>query len=67
MDINMRLKLKIIEVFRSQTRFAYELGEDEGLVSRIVNGWRQLPPEKQQQWAKVLGCRIEDVFGNASH
>ena len=63
----MRLKLRIIETFRSQTRFAYELGEDKGNVSRIVNGWRQLSPEKRKQWADALGSSVEDIFTDATN
>ena len=49
MEINMRLKLKIIEKFKSQIGFAYKAGEDEGTVSRIVNGWRQLSDRLAQE------------------
>lgn len=67
MGINMKLRLKIVEKFRSQIGFAYEIGEDETMVSRIVNGWRPLSPEKQREWAKALGCKVKDIFGDASH
>lgn len=62
MENNMKLRLKIVEKFRSQTRFAYELGEEEAVVSRVVNGWRKLSPEKQAQWARALGCAVADIF-----
>jgi hypothetical protein len=60
--MNQRLKGKIIEKFGSQIRFAFTTGEDESPVSRIINGWRKPPTDKQARWAEVVGCRVEDIF-----
>ena len=60
--MNIRLKLKIIEQFRTQADFAMEIGGNESLVSRVIRGRRVLPAEKKEQWAKVLKCESREIF-----
>lgn len=63
--VNKKLKGKIYGEYGSQIDFAQEHGIDETYVSKIVMGRRQLPPEKQEQWAEWLDCRVEDIFKEA--
>ena len=60
--MNWKLKQKIIEEFGSQIAFAYEIGEQDIAVSKVVRGWRNISPEKQKKWAKALDCKPGDVF-----
>jgi transcriptional regulator with XRE-family HTH domain len=63
MEINKRLKARIIEIHGSQTDFADELGVAESVVSRIVRGRRELSPEMKKAWAARLDCKVKDIFG----
>jgi len=60
--INKRLKNKIQEVYKSQVAFAFEIKEQDSFVSKVVRGWRQIPEERQEKWAKALGCRPDEIF-----
>jgi transcriptional regulator with XRE-family HTH domain len=60
--MNLNLKIKIIETFKSQAEFANLVNVDESLVSRIIRGRRRLDQEKQLIWAKALGCKTKDIF-----
>lgn len=62
MAINFRLKEKIIERFRTQSDFAPMIGKGETYVSKVVQGRRALDPEARKAWAKVLACKVEDIF-----
>lgn len=62
---NVRLRVKIIEVFGWQADFAEAMNIHESLVSKIVNGGRILNPEHQKLWAKALHCEVEEIFKNA--
>jgi hypothetical protein len=62
--MNQKLKLKIIEKYGSQVRFAFENNENEALVSKVINGWRVLDPKRQNSWAKALGCKPKDIFSD---
>lgn len=64
--MNLSLKLKILEMFKSQSDFADAVNADESLVSRIIRGRRKLKPEKQMIWAKALGCKKKDIFADES-
>lgn len=56
MEMNRRLKAKIIERFGSQADFSQKIGVDESVISRVIRGRRVLSPEDQAKWSKVLGC-----------
>jgi DNA-binding transcriptional regulator YdaS (Cro superfamily) len=62
MQVNWPLKKRITELFRSQADFCGVIGESESVVSRIIRGRRELPPEKRDVWARVLRCKSEDLF-----
>jgi hypothetical protein len=61
---NENLRLKIIERYGSQTRFAYENGENEALVSKVIHGWRELDSERQIAWAEALHTTPAELFGS---
>ncbi len=60
--MNIPLKIKIIEVFGSQSDFALKQRVNESLVSRVVRGRRSIPDEAKKEWAKTLKCKPEEVF-----
>ena len=62
MEIDWRLKLKIVEVYRTQADFAQAMGIDDSEVSRVVRGRKQLDSAQKGKWAKALGCTITDIF-----
>jgi hypothetical protein len=60
--MNIKLKGAIYGKYGSQIDFAQAHGIDETLVSKVVMNRRKLSPEKQQQWARWLDRKIEDIF-----
>ena len=60
--MNLKLKLKIIEKFGGQWRFASIVNEHESTVSKVVRNQKILADEKKLLWAKALGCGVEEVF-----
>jgi hypothetical protein len=63
--VNLKLKGAIVSRFEKQVNFATAIKEDETYVSRIVQGRRRLPVEKQERWASFLGQKREDLFEDA--
>ena len=59
---NVKLRKKIKERFNSQVAFAYHLGEHDSFVSKVVRGWKILPPERQDKWAKALKAEPKELF-----
>ena len=62
MDLNLKLKFKIIEKFGTQYKFAKAVSRDETYISKIIRGARSLSEDEALEWAKVLGCNIKDVL-----
>jgi plasmid maintenance system antidote protein VapI len=60
--MNLKLKMKIIERFRTQADFAAVIGTHEAVISKVVNNRRRLPVEEQAKWAKKLGTTAEELF-----
>jgi hypothetical protein len=60
--MNWNLKKRITEKFGLQWKFAFEVGEQEAIVSKVINGRYDLKPAKQQKWAQALDCKVEDIF-----
>lgn len=61
MNINLKLKAKIIEKYRTQSRFAVACGRQENWVSRLVQGI-QLPTEQEKEQIRVkLQISPEDI------
>ena len=61
--MNTKLKAKIIEKYGTQADFAQVIAADESIISRVVRGRRGLDANIQAQWAEVLNCKVEDIFG----
>jgi len=59
---NKTLKHKIIIKFDSQISFASHVKEQDSLVSKVVQGWRELPVDRQETWAKALDCERSEIF-----
>ena len=60
--MNLILKAKIIENYGGQWKFAAAMNEHEASVSRVVRERKTLDEDKKAQWAKALGCKIEDLW-----
>ena len=58
-----KLKVKIIEKYGAQWRFAPVVQEHESVVSKVVRERKELPDEKKRIWAKALDCKVEEIFG----
>ena len=55
--MNVRLKIRILEAFKSQWLFASRVGAHESDVSRVIHGRRKLSPGSKRLWADALGCK----------
>ena len=60
--MNKKLKLRIIEIYGSQAEFSMRVPDEESIISRIINGRRGLSEERKALWAKVLKCKVGDIF-----
>jgi transcriptional regulator with XRE-family HTH domain len=60
---NLTLKAKIVERYGTQADFSSELGLNENILSRILNGRRPAKPDEAQAIAKALKCKPEELFG----
>ena len=60
--INLKLKIRIIEVFGSQTKFANAVGMTEQKVSRIITGRTPINEEEKIEFALTLNSKVEDIF-----
>lgn len=57
----LKLKLRIIELYRTQSRFAAALGKKDIWLSRIIQG-RQLPTGQEKEQIRVkLQISPEDI------
>jgi hypothetical protein len=59
---NYTLKTEIMKKYGSQIAFASELGISEGLLSKIVRGWRPATRELRKQIARKLGIEEQEIF-----
>jgi len=62
MDLNKRLKGKIITEFGTQADFAQKISVDETYVSKIIRGRRELSDVEKRDWAATLCCDVKDIF-----
>ena len=60
--MNLQLKMKILEKFGSQWSFAKRINIHESYISQVIRGKRILSPEKKDEWARILKCKIFDIF-----
>lgn len=59
---NYTLKTEIMKKFGSQIAFASKLKISEGLLSKIVRGWRPATPELRREIAQKLGVNEGKIF-----
>jgi len=64
MEQNLKLLTAIRERGMRQVDFAKAVGDHFTFVSRVVNGWINLDPARQEKYARVLGKPVEELFGN---
>lgn len=64
--MNAKLKMRILEKYGSQIRFARAIEEDDTLVSKVVRGWRELDDDRQIRWAQALGTTPRELFKEAA-
>ena len=62
MKMNRTLRARIVERFGTQADFAHIIRATEPVVSRVVRGRKELPPEQQEKWARALGVTVEEIF-----
>jgi len=64
--MNIPLRIKIIERYKTQSDFAAAHRLTDSFVSRVVQGRRELSPKEQHQWARALKCKPSDIFQEAN-
>ncbi len=64
--MNKVLKGKIVEMYGTQADFAFAIGEDETVISRVIRGRRVLDSKKKAKWAKTLKCKPGAIFKNTT-
>jgi hypothetical protein len=62
MKSNLKLKLRIIEIFGSQAKFSRKLGIYQPKISWVVTGHWNLDEKEQKMWAEALMCKSEEIF-----
>ena len=65
--MNFDLKVRVLKKFRTQWEFSQAVGMHESDVSRVIAGRRELKPDVQVKWAKVLGCKTKEIFNGAAN
>ncbi len=60
--MNRRLKAAIILRFSTQSDFADAVDEHESFVSKVVRRRRDLSPEKQYIWGRMLETNPRELF-----
>ena len=56
------LKAAIIVRYGSQINSSKTEGIPEAKISKVVNGYLELPLEEQKAWAKLLGRQQKEIF-----
>ncbi len=60
--LNLKLKLKIIEKFKTQADFAEKLGIRDEILSRIVRGRRPLTDNEIKEWSQLLDVDVNSLI-----
>ena len=61
--MNLKLKMRILEVYKTQSDFAHVHNIDESKVSRVVQERKKLTWHEKAIWAEFLNCKVKDIFG----
>ena len=60
--MNLRLKMAILQKFRTQQEFSLAAGIGETMISKFVRGFK-IPSEAQKEaMAKALNMPVEELF-----
>jgi len=62
--MNLKLKLKIVEFFLTQSAFSKEIGRSDAYVSRVISGYFIPEQSEMNRWAKFLHTDVEELFPN---
>lgn len=65
MAFNEALKLAIFRSGKTQIAVAKEAGMDDGVLSKVVRGYREATPEQRKRLAKVLRRKVHELFPDA--
>jgi hypothetical protein len=57
-----KLRLRIIEHFGTQERFAFQAGINEAIVSKIVRGLREPTDKQKENFSKLLETPVAELF-----
>lgn len=66
MKTNLNLKMRILEKYRTQSRFAVCCGKPENWISRIIQGRQEPTPEEKEKIKLKLQIpddEIDSYFG----
>ena len=62
--VNMALKIRILERFGSQARFAEAVNVRDELVSRVIHGRRAISEDEIKKWSSVLSVDVLALITN---
>ena len=65
--MNLNLKFRIYEKFKTQWRFAQAVQMHESDVSRVIAGRKIIPEDTKTNWAKILGCKVGEIFDGSEN
>lgn len=60
--MNKALKIAIIEAETTQVEVAKRAGIAAPLFSKIVHEYEDATPDQKKAIAKILRCKVEDIF-----
>lgn len=60
--MNLKLKMRVLESGKSQSALCRKAGLTDTGFSRILHEWQTPGEEIKMRIARVLGCRVEDIF-----
>ena len=62
MAYQIKLKEQIVNKFNTQHDFADAAKELPQMVSNVVRGRVELPPWRQERWARILNSNPNEIF-----
>ena len=65
MKENLKLLIAIRQKGMRQKDFAEAVGDHHTFISRVINGWINLDEIRKTKYARILGCKVEDLFNDA--
>ena len=62
-EYNVKLFAALKERGLNQTKFAQIVGENPTQLSRVINGIWNIDDASKTRYARVLGVKVRDIFG----